>query len=71
MAVGAALVVDGGERHGRRLGNLGRDGLFEPGAELLQGIGIDVALVQAPEGVVIAEVCDVHDDATDGTVPAF
>ena len=36
------------------------DRLVHPGVELLEGVGVDVGLVEALEGVVVADVGDVH-----------
>ncbi|CAM2144862.1 hypothetical protein PT2222_160185 [Paraburkholderia tropica] len=53
---GAALRVDGGDRHGVRLGQLRVQRLGEPGVELADGIGVDVGGVERAERVVLAEV---------------
>ena len=65
----AALRVDRGERHGRGLRHLRLERLGEPGVELLEGVGVDVGLVEALEGVVLAQVGDVHGGFGRGAVP--
>jgi len=57
---GGAVGADGGEGHGVRLGEAGGDGLTHPEGELCEGVGIEVALVQARRDVFTAEGVEVR-----------
>src|SRR4051812_46729059 len=65
---GPPVRADGRQGHGRRLGQLGANGFFQPLAELTQRIGVDVLLVERGEMVLAAKVGDVQsqDEANGG-----
>ena len=65
-ADGRPVAIRRGQRHRRRLGNLGADRFAEPALELLHRIAVDVALVERGAMVLPAEIGDVQRDGRGG-----